>query len=113
MHDDRDHVLTHTQGRWDDLRGQRLFITGGTGFFGCWLLESFIWANDTLGLNAEAVVLTRNPDAFRRKAPHLTEHPAIRIGEQMAETLWLHPAMRATASPQRHSRLCVPLPVER
>lgn len=74
---DLDHILAHTQGIWDDLRGQRVFITGGTGFFGCWLLESFAWANDKLGLKAEAVVLTRDPDAFSRKAPHLAAHPAI------------------------------------
>lgn len=74
---DLDHILEHTQGLWDELRGRRLFITGGTGFFGSWLLESLAWANEKLGLNVRAVVLTRNPDAFARKAPHLANHPAI------------------------------------
>ena len=68
---DLDHVLLHTQGLWEELRGQKIFITGGTGFFGCWLLESFAWANDKLGLNASAVVLTRNPKSFADKMPHL------------------------------------------
>lgn len=74
---DLDHILAHTQGLWADLHGARIFITGGTGFFGCWLLESLAWANDKAGLNVQAVVLTRNPNAFARKAPHLAHHPTI------------------------------------
>jgi nucleoside-diphosphate-sugar epimerase len=76
---DLDHVLAHTTGLWEELRGQRIFITGGTGFFGCWLLESFAWANDKLDLNASALVLTRNVESFRKKAPHLASHPAIQF----------------------------------
>ena len=76
---DLDHVLAHTEGLWEELRGKRIFITGGTGFFGCWLLESFVWANERFGLDASAVVLTRNPVGFRAKAPHLAGHPAIEL----------------------------------
>ena len=74
---DLDHILEHTRGCWEELRGARIFITGGTGFFGCWLLESFAWANDKLGLNARALVLTRNLEAFLKKAPHLATNPTI------------------------------------
>jgi nucleoside-diphosphate-sugar epimerase len=74
---DLDHVLAHTRGLWDEFRGGRLFITGGTGFFGRWLLESLLGANEQLGLGASAVVLTRNPEAFARKAPRLAAHPAL------------------------------------
>jgi nucleoside-diphosphate-sugar epimerase len=74
---DLDHILEHTPPLWEELRGQRLFITGGTGFLGCWLLESFAWAQDKFNLGASAVVLTRDREAFRLKAPHLANHPAI------------------------------------
>ena len=77
--EDLDHVLIHTRDLWEELRGQRIFITGGTGFFGIWLLETFAHANDRLKLDAQAVVLTRNAAAFRGKMPHLAAHPAIRF----------------------------------
>ncbi len=76
---DLDLILDHTRDLWEQMRGKRVFITGGTGFFGCWLLESFCWANDHLDLRASITVLTRNPQTFTRKAPHLTAHPAIRL----------------------------------
>lgn len=72
-------IAANTQGLWQELRGQRLFITGGTGFFGCWLVESFCFINHSLGLNAHATVLTRNPGAFARKCPHLASNPAITL----------------------------------
>ena len=77
--EDLEHILNHTRDIWNELRNQRIFITGGTGFVGTWLLESFVWANEKLGLNAEAVVLTRDPVAFSRKAPHLATKPSLKF----------------------------------
>lgn len=75
------HVLGHTQSLWADARGQDVFITGGTGFFGLWLLESFAHANDALGLGMRATVLTRSPRAFAAKAPHLVTRSDLRFVE--------------------------------
>ena len=74
---DRQHVLEHTAGLWESLRGRRVFITGGTGFFGTWLLQSFVWANEEFALGAQAVVLSRNWGAFSAKAPQLAADPAV------------------------------------
>ena len=78
---DMEHILDRTRDLWDSFQGERVFITGGTGFFGCWLLEGFTWAVDRLALNTQAVVLTRNPQSFLKKAPHLANHPAVSLWE--------------------------------
>ena len=36
------------------LRGARILLTGGTGFFGCWLLETLVRANERFDLGAAA-----------------------------------------------------------
>jgi dTDP-glucose 4,6-dehydratase len=74
---DLDHVLEHTAGLWDEFRGARLLVTGGTGFFGRWMLETFVVANDELSLGAEAIVLTRDPGRFEAGAPHVARHRAV------------------------------------
>lgn len=76
---DLDHILARTEPLWLDLRGQRILITGATGFFGCWLLESFAWANRRLDLGAQAVALSRHPGKLAEKAPHLLNDPAIAL----------------------------------
>ena len=76
---DRDHMLAHTAGLWEALRGERVFMTGGTGFVGTWLVEAFVAANDAYELGATAVLLSRDPARFAARAPHLAGHRAVRL----------------------------------
>lgn len=64
---------------WRALQGQRLFITGGTGFVGCWLLEALLWANRRFDLALKLDVLSRRPEAFKLKAPHLAMDPSVTL----------------------------------
>jgi dTDP-glucose 4,6-dehydratase len=74
---DLQHIMAHTSAVWEQVRGANIFVTGGTGFFGRWLLESFAHANQALALNARLFVLSRNPDAFTANAPHLASAQRI------------------------------------
>lgn len=72
-------VLEETRPMWERVRGQRIFLTGGTGFFGCWLVESFCHVNRVFDLNARLTILTRNAAAFAEKCPHLASDPAVTL----------------------------------
>lgn len=66
----------------DDLRhfaGTRWYVTGGTGFVGTWLLRTVARANRRLGTNIRADVLTRAPDAVRKRTPDLEADDALRF----------------------------------
>jgi nucleoside-diphosphate-sugar epimerase len=77
--EDLDLILHHTRPLWEQARHRRLFLTGGTGFFGCWLVESFAHINRKLDLKASITILSRDPKAFAEKCPHLVSDPAITI----------------------------------
>ena len=74
---DLDHCLSQAERALRELRGERILLTGGTGFFGRWLLETLSWANRRLSLGARVTVLTRDPERFRANSPHLAEDAAV------------------------------------
>ena len=69
--EDLDLVLSLTPEFWSRFGGARLFMTGGTGFIGTWLLQTLQRANDRLGSRMELVVLSRDPERIRQLAPHV------------------------------------------
>lgn len=76
---DLDLILERTPDLWEELRGQRIFLTGGTGFFGVWLLESLLAADRTHRLGVHVAVLTRDVEGFRSRCPHLCVHPGLSL----------------------------------
>lgn len=56
-----------------DLKAANLFVTGGTGFFGRWLLESFVHLNRACSLGARMTVLSRDPAKFLASAPQVAD----------------------------------------
>jgi dTDP-glucose 4,6-dehydratase/UDP-glucose 4-epimerase len=78
---DLDQILSRTGDLWEALRGESIFITGGTGLFGRWLLESLVHANHVLQLGLHVTILTRDAQAFKTKAPHIALAPGIDLHE--------------------------------
>jgi len=68
---DLDSVISCLSKDIDLLRGRRIFVTGGTGFIGRWILESLSYAEESAGLGLRICVLSRNPEAFLQHVPHL------------------------------------------
>ena len=63
------------------LRGRSILLTGGTGFIGRWIIESFCRINAAHDLRALMAILTRDPERFRASAPHLPADPALTVVE--------------------------------
>ncbi len=77
--EDLEDVLEQLLPEWEAFRDKKIFITGGTGFFGHWIVESFLHANDKLGLNCTLTLLTRDPAGFSVASPHIAGHAAVSL----------------------------------
>lgn len=99
---------------WETLRGARLFMTGGTGLIGRWMLEALRHADGYRGLGVHVTVLTRDVAALAAKAPHLAGYPGFRfIGGDVLDLGWdgerydhvMHAATDASADLNRSDPL--------
>lgn len=59
------------------LKNASLYITGGTGYIGCWILEALCCADKRYSLGLKITVLSRNPKRFGQLFPHLAQHSAM------------------------------------
>jgi dTDP-glucose 4,6-dehydratase len=76
---DVDEILRIAAADLEALRGKHLFLTGGTGFFGKWLVGALLQANAALDLQLRLTVLSRDPARFLRHWPALAEIPALTL----------------------------------
>jgi UDP-glucuronate decarboxylase len=54
----------------EQFRGRTVFVTGGTGFFGIWLLSALVRMRSALGGDLTIIVLSRDPESFLRSYPN-------------------------------------------
>lgn len=78
--------------RWNALGGARIFVTGGTGFIGKWLVASAIDADRRHRLGLSLTLLTRHPEIFIKEAPFLAQNPGVTLMRGDVKTFDADPA---------------------
>lgn len=79
--EDLDAAIDLAEGCFRSLGGARLFLTGCTGFFGVWILETLLRAEERFGLGLDLTLLSRSPAAFIVQHPHLAPTDRLRYLE--------------------------------
>lgn len=77
--EDLRHVLATTGQLWDPLRDSRVFVTGGSGFFGRWALHALAAADSAYGLGVRVTALTRAPGSAAWSAPALARWKGLTL----------------------------------
>ena len=78
---DRLYVLRSYQESRHELYGKHIFITGGTGFIGKWMVASVLALIDEGNLDCRITILSRDAKEFILKHPYIGLHKAVRIIE--------------------------------
>ena len=54
INNDLNNILKNTSSLWHNIKNKKIFLSGGTGFFGTWILKTFLLANNELTLNSNS-----------------------------------------------------------
>ncbi|HEY5506220.1 MAG TPA: NAD-dependent epimerase/dehydratase family protein, partial [Coriobacteriia bacterium] len=65
-----------------ELRGQRILVTGGTGFMGSWIAEMVAWLNDSHDMGVDLLLLSPSASGFADRVPHLASRSDITLIER-------------------------------
>lgn len=93
--EDLERVTALLAPRLEMWRDARLLVTGASGFFGSWLVETFHHANQALGLNARLLGVAGPGEDLARGCPHLLALGDVQIVQ--AEIQSLRGELRAQA----------------
>ncbi len=66
---------------FEALDGKRIFLTGGTGFVGGWMLRALAAARQELAIHCDALVLTRDSNRFLSRYSELEPYFTIVEGD--------------------------------
>ena len=91
---DLDHILAHKRDLLASLRNARIFLTGGTGFFGHWLVEPLLHADRALSLSLHLTLLTRSAARLRERSPHIANHASVSLLEADIRSFPIPPATK-------------------
>ena len=81
IENDIENIFENTKSLWKKIDNNNIFLSGGTGFFGTWILKSFTFAATRLNLNTKIEVLTRNIKAHKKMFPDLHNTKYIKFIE--------------------------------
>jgi nucleoside-diphosphate-sugar epimerase len=76
---DLDHIVRLAERDLKILRGSEIFISGGTGFFGKWILGALHHAERELGLEVSISILSRAPEKFAAQHPEIATFPTLQF----------------------------------
>jgi len=94
--EDLDAIVSDLGEEWTRLRGADVLVTGGTGFFGVWLVSSLLHANDQLGLGLRVHVVARRPEQLLDRLPELRSATHLRLLAADVRCFCPPPATRIT-----------------